>query len=82
MNQFQIIKLLDLDDHHFLKEFSEFPKKVRSKDYSDGLITEDLGKKLVHWGYSNGSQFWLLKDKENQVVLRISFRKSKSQENT
>jgi hypothetical protein len=82
MNQFHIIKLLNLEDHHFLKEFSEFPKSIRSKDYNDGLIPEDLGKKLVHWGYSNGSQFWLLKDKENQVVLRISFRKSKSQEKT
>ncbi len=82
MNKFQIVTLTQLNDLEFIQEFSRFSFDVRKDPHCTGLITEEHTRKLIEWGFYNGSQFWLIKNHHGKTILRISFRISKSQANT
>lgn len=66
-------RLDSLEDENFITLFTEFPRKVRKKEYLSGVPSPEVSRRLLSWGFMNGSAFWLIYCGD-ELVMRLSAR--------
>lgn len=74
MSDFTIALITKENGSELIPEFINFAKKVRSIDYHCSIPNDEHAKKLIELGLATGSTLWLIKDSNNQSVLRFSTR--------
>lgn len=75
MSELKIQVLSDPSDLKFIEEFSSFKDEVRDSKYLIGKSSVEQTKMLLLWGLSQGAKFILVRDKNDEVILRMASRK-------
>ena len=73
MNNF-IIEELNPHDTKLLETFCIFPHQVRKSPFDVGLTPVVQSQRLVMWGLHQGAKFWILRDQNSRIILRLSLR--------
>jgi len=74
MQNFKIVELDNLEDKEFIEDFIQYPYHVRRDPYRVGLMKEEQTRNLISWGHHHYSHFWLIKDNEDKILMRLSLR--------
>ena len=74
MHKYKIIELKNLEEKGFIENFIQFPSLVRRDPYRDGMMKEEQTKNLLTWGHHHHSHFWLIKDIQDKMLMRLSLR--------
>lgn len=79
---FKSVVLSQLGDESFLKDFVSMPNRFRPSEYQAGLLAEEQTRRLVMWGFTQGSRFWLIRNLRDETIVRISARVCPQQKDT
>lgn len=80
-NELSILPIPENDDEDFIKEFSEFRNIARENKYNIGGPSTEQVTKLISWGKNRNANFWIVKNSNQEIILRISARVSPHLEN-
>lgn len=70
----KIIAIENAQDLNFIAAFSSFREAVREKRFLLGGPSLEQTQSLIVWGLHHQANFWLVKDENDQIILRLSAR--------
>ncbi len=82
MTTFTITNLRDHNTAEWLQEFAELGLKVRAFDYKIGVTNPEQTTKIVTWGLTLNTDFWLVKDQNQKSIVRLGAHASKNLKDT
>jgi hypothetical protein len=74
MQNFKIIELANLEDKKFIEDFIQFSLVARRDPFRSRVMSPEQTKNLLIWGHQHGSHFWLVKDTQDIIIMRLSLR--------